>query len=387
MLDQLADTDTDKDSGPRPKSTAPSGDVEGSVRHLGPQDLEAYSSGRLTSARLDYCRTHLDSCEDCRSELEDLRIFKSELSGFPRAEPNRRELGRPKRRGGLRVTQVVSVATVVVAAGSTLLLWKHGSPWSRHESPRPTTTAAAVSTAQSSGASATPGTPAALAASATPTAVATSAALATPGARATPTAVATPGAATTAAALAARPIAGLPHDAKSAAAPEANTGFALLGPFGEAISDTRPEFRWQPLPGAIGYSVAIVDTGLHPVQHSPALRATVWRPRRPLRPGHTYLWEVTATMPGGAKVVASQPSPSEAAILRIIPPKLADEIQHFRQGHHEAHLVLGALYAQAGMLTESADELRKVPPGDPGYNAARTLLAGLESTKPSDAPP
>jgi hypothetical protein len=398
VLDQLLDTDTDKDSGQRPKLAAQSGDVEGTVRHLGPQDLEAYSSGRLTSARLDYCRTHLDSCEDCRSELEDLRIFKSELSGFPRAEPNRRELGRQKRRSGLTLTQVASVATVFVAAGSTLLLWKHGSPWSKHESPRPNTTAAAVSVAQSPEASATPGTSAALAASATPAELASSAmpaavtasampnaraASGAPAARATPTALATSAARATPVALAAS---GAAATAKSAAAPEANTGFALLGPFGEAISETRPEFRWQPLPGAIGYSVAIVDTGLHPVQHSPALRATVWRPRRPLRPGHTYLWEVTATMPGGAKVVASQPSPSEA-ILRIIPPKLADEIEHFRQGHHEAHLVLGVLYAQAGMLTESADELRKVPPGDPAYNTARTLLTSLSSTtNPTDAP-
>jgi hypothetical protein len=57
----------------------------------------------------------------------------------------------------------------------------------------------------------------------------------------------------------------------------------------------------------------------------------------------------------------------------------------FRQGHQEAHLVLGALYAQAGMLTDSAAELRKVPPGDPSYNKAQTLLYSLSSANPSDA--
>jgi hypothetical protein len=104
----------------------------------------------------------------------------------------------------------------------------------------------------------------------------------------------------------------------AATTPAANTGFSLLGPFGEATSETRPRFSWQPLPGAIGYKVAIVDLGLHPVQHSPALRATTWRPRRPLPAGRTYLWQVTATLHGGSKVVASSPTPS-AALLQITP--------------------------------------------------------------------
>jgi hypothetical protein len=107
-----------------------------------------------------------------------------------------------------------------------------------------------------------------------------------------------------------------PHSETQAA----NTGFALLGPFGEA-TETRPEFSWQPLPGAVRYSVVIVDVGLHPVQRSRSLRKTVWRPRRPLRSGRSYLWQVTATLRGGSKVVASEPSASET-LLRIVPPEL-----------------------------------------------------------------
>jgi hypothetical protein len=84
---------------------------------------------------------------------------------------------------------------------------------------------------------------------------------------------------------------------------------------------------------------------------------------------------------GGSKVVASAPSPSET-LLRIIPLKLADEMARFRQSHQDAHLVLGTLYAQAGMLTDSADELKKIPPGDSAYNTARTLLQNLPSTNP-----
>jgi hypothetical protein len=46
------------------------------------------------------------------------------------------------------------------------------------------------------------------------------------------------------------------------------------------------------------------------------------RPRRPLRRGQTYLWQVTATLRGGSTVVDSGP-PSPEALLRIIPSNLA----------------------------------------------------------------
>jgi anti-sigma factor RsiW len=406
VLDQLSDADSVLE----PKSTAQSGGVAGSTRHLTPEDLEAYANGRLASSRLDYCRTHLDSCDACRAELEDLRIFKSELSGFQRSEPNRRELKPRRRRRGVTLPQAVSVAAIVVVAGAAVFWWERGSLRGHKPS-------SAVSVGQS---------PVASAGSGAPTAVGTSAAS---GASAAPAARTTSAAPTAAPQRAAPPapvaahmqtrdtrvadeLNALPDDVRSAVSeaiqhgklqlptdatrlrgrapplsgtPAANTGFALLGPFGEAISETRPEFSWQPLPAAIRYSVVIVDVGLHPVQRSPSLRKTVWRPRRPLRRGRTYLWQVTATLRGGSKVVASEPSPSETP-LRIVPLKLADDLAHFRRGHEEAHLVLGALYAQAGMLTESADELRKVPRGDSSYDTAQTLLKSLLSTNQCDAP-
>jgi hypothetical protein len=284
VLDQLPDTESILE----PKSPAQSGGVAGSTRHLTPEDLEDYANGRLASARLDHCRIHLDFCDACRAELEDLRIFKSELAGFQRSEPSRREPERRKRRRGFTLPQAVSVATVVVIAGAAIFWWERGSPWRNK-------TSAAVSVGQSPVASAGSG-----ASVAPPTPIA-------PPAAAAPPAPAPPPA----------PAAAL----KRAPPPPlaaANTGFALLGPFGEAISETRPEFSWQPLPGAIRYSVVIVDVGLHPVQRSPSLRKTVWRPRRPLRRGRTYLWQVTATLPGGSKVVASEPSVSET-LLRISP--------------------------------------------------------------------
>ena len=362
MLDQLSDTDSVLDR----KSSAKPVDVEGSTRHLSHEDLEAYANGRLAATRLSSCQTHLDSCEACRAELEDVRTLQTELASFSRPEASRSQPGRLRRRRSLALPLTASAAAILVAGVGTIVWWRHGS-LSAHKTP------VAVSVARSAAPSAVPVAPAAspapaaapapatspsLVASHMPTASVAVPALATPAKSAAPAAshpsasrvpsvssapapsvtpVTSP--ALTASARPAAPNAlviptSLParaappapttaslqsRDAHLAATPPAaNTGFSLLGPFGEPTSETRPQFSWQPLPGAIGYRVTIVDLSLHPVQHSPALRATTWRPRRALAHGRTYLWQVTATLHGGAKIVASSPTPS-AALLQITP--------------------------------------------------------------------
>jgi len=289
VLDQLSETDSKLES----------------ARHLTPEDLEAYTTGRLAPARSSFCQTHLDSCEACRAELEDLRTFKGELAGFSRPESQPREFGRSKRRRKLSLPLGAAIAVIFISAVAAAF-------WLRHEKSRTNKVSVATSVAQP------PVAPAAANTQTNDTRVAA----AIPGQRAA-------GASTAPEANRASASA-----SPSPGTPEANKGFALLGPVGKTISETRPEFSWQPLPGAIRYSVAIVDARLHPVQRSPALRTTVWRPRRPLRRGRTYLWQVTATLRGGRKVVASAP----------------------------------------GTLTESAEELSKAPSGDSGPGAARTLL-------------
>jgi hypothetical protein len=248
-----------------------------SIRHPPQEELQAYANGRLESSRLSYCQAHLDSCDACRAELEDLRTLQSDLSAFSQAASAQRGLGRSRPRRKLALPLTTLVAAIFVAAVCTFVFW-------RRESPR----------------ASKPATPAPIQQAAT-----------------------SPPAAPvqTSDTQHADKVAAVLEDAdrfRSRSPPEINREFALLGPLGDTIAETRPQFSWQPLPGATRYSVAIVDAGLHPVQRSPALRTTVWRPRRPLRRGRTYLWQVTATLRGGSKVVASGPSPS-GALLRINP--------------------------------------------------------------------
>ena len=277
MLDELADAAP----AAKPGLTAQSSDQEESVRHLTREDLAAYASGQLTPDRLSYCQAHLDACEECREELEDLRTFKSEAA-FPPPMPNRGVLG--KRRRGLTLPQAATIAAIFVAAVATAL-------WFRHQSPRANETSVASTVAPApvpppvesaqTGAAAAADNPASAVKPATP--------VASQQGKAQP--------------AASRPQQRAPT---SPGAPQAKPVFALLGPLGE-VSDTRPEFSWQPVAGAVHYSIAVVDTRLHPVEHSHALHATVWRPHRPLHHGRTYLWQVTATLPGGHKIVASAP--------------------------------------------------------------------------------
>jgi anti-sigma factor RsiW len=305
VLDQLSDTDSVVER----KSTAKPVSVEGSIRHLSNEDLEAYASGRLTSTRLSACQTHLDSCDACRAELEDIRTLQTELASFSRPETSQHQPDLLRRRRGLPLPLIAAVTAILVAGVTTVVWWRHGSLPARQ-----TSTAALI--ARSAAAPAEPVALAGAPASPAPATPATSHPAASVASRIPAPAPSAAPATSHTLAASARPVA--PTTLAALPAPVANTGFSLLGPFGEATPETRPRFSWQPLPGAIGYKVAIVDLGLHPVQHSPALRATTWRPRRPLAPGHTYLWQVTATLHGGSKVVASAPTPS-AALLQITP--------------------------------------------------------------------
>ena len=294
MLDDVSDTE----SGPKPRLIAQPGGVGGSIRHLPQDDLEAYVNGQLTSAKLDYCRTHLDACEACRAELEDLRTLRSHSIGLRGSDPIGRELERRKRRRRLKASLVAAGATVSLAGIAAVLWWGHEQ-----------TRASKVSVAAINTHSATAAPERIMRPVATLTnATGMESRVTTPTSTQPSATVQLGGRAST-----------------SAAATPADTRFALLGPVGEAVSETRPEFSWQPLAGAVHYSVIIVDEGLHPVQRSRALRMTNWRPRRPLRRGHTYLWQVTATLRGGTKVVASAPL---EARLRIAPAIAGDAAQH-----------------------------------------------------------
>src|SRR5882757_1552360 len=100
-IDVLDDV-LDKEAGSKPKLVTQSGGVGSGVRHLSQDELDAYMNGRLPAGRLDSCSTHLDSCDACRAELEDLRTFKSSAAGLSQSGSLGRELDRRKRQRQLQ---------------------------------------------------------------------------------------------------------------------------------------------------------------------------------------------------------------------------------------------------------------------------------------------
>jgi hypothetical protein len=160
--------------------------------------------------------------------------------------------------------------------------------------------------------------------------------------------------------------------------------FEVLSPLGEAVLDVRPAFRWQAVSEATSYSVAIFDAQLNQVESSGPVNVTEWTPRRPLKRGELYLWQVTARLSGGKSI--SEPSPpSPEAKFKVVSEEKAGEIAHFQEAHHESHVVLGILYAQAGALEKAQHELEQLPKGDPNYELAQKLLKSvMELRRPPD---
>ena len=156
--------------------------------------------------------------------------------------------------------------------------------------------------------------------------------------------------------------------------------FEVLEPVGGIVREVRPTFRWQPLPGATSYSVAIFDPKLKLVQSSPAVAATQWTAGQPLQRGQIYLWQVIAKLSDGGSVSSPRPPSPEARFL-VLDQRKAGEISQFQTTHPEAHLALGILYAEAGLLEQGDRELGQVPKSDPYYDLAQKLLKSIQEIR------
>jgi len=318
--------------------------------HLAYEQMEAYVDCQLSPDQIDDVRAHVSVCQTCAEEVLDLEDFRRQMQQ-PAVTPAVRP--EPRHRPVFPMRQAAAVAALGLAA---LLIYL----WQRHGGlSRSNVEVARVATGDG---------PAKI----DDSQVAPEMASLSPQARLA-----------VAEAIEHRELhlptglAGLRGQAQTLLGPsDDGERFAVLAPVGEVVIDARPDFRWQPLKGAASYSVAIFDAGLHEAQSSPTLHTTQWQPVQPLQRGHTYQWQVTAKMKDGTTVISPRP-PSAEARIQILQQPAADELERFRQAHAQAHLVLGILYAQAGMLTDAETELAKVPSEDPRHDTAQTLLNGV----------
>jgi hypothetical protein len=155
--------------------------------------------------------------------------------------------------------------------------------------------------------------------------------------------------------------------------------FTLQSPIGKVVSSTQPVLRWTPLVGAASYVVEVYDEQFNLVAKSPALQQTVWTPPQPLARGRLYAWQVKASQ-NGQEVIAPKP-PATQARFRVLAQAQAAELARARRTHRSAHLLLGLLYTQAGLLDEAEKELRALQAANPQAASARRLLANVQALR------
>jgi hypothetical protein len=154
--------------------------------------------------------------------------------------------------------------------------------------------------------------------------------------------------------------------------------FSVIEPAGTVLMIDRPTFRWSPMEGATGYVVEVYDSKFNLVVTSPQLTSRSWAAPA-LSRGKVYAWQVKAIKDG--REFSSPRPPAPQARFRILDRAKANELAKTRRAYPSSHLVLGLLYAEAGLLKEAEQELRALQKANPGSEIARGLLSQVQALR------
>ena len=154
------------------------------------------------------------------------------------------------------------------------------------------------------------------------------------------------------------------------------SAFSLINPVGTVTRKTRPTLSWRPLTGATSYTVAILDDAYNVVTKSSPLTTTSWTPTAELDRGRVYLWQVTSLKEG--KEYLSPAAPEPEARFKVLDKAIMDELISIEKTSN-SHLVRGTMYARAGLLNEAEKELRALVAANPNSKLARELLLSVRA--------
>ena len=159
--------------------------------------------------------------------------------------------------------------------------------------------------------------------------------------------------------------------------------FAIIEPAGKVLLASRPAFKWTWLVGAgrlcrESLRRAIQSGLIQPPAHRPQLDGAAARARAGL-------------------FVAGQSGQGRTGIHRAQPAGAGRQIQNPRSGrsrrdsrarrdYASSHLLLGLLYARAGLLDEAEREFRSLQNANPDSDAPRKLAASVSAPRRSEAP-
>jgi hypothetical protein len=98
--------------------------------------------------------------------------------------------------------------------------------------------------------------------------------------------------------------------------------------------------------------------------------------------GRVYQWQVTAHLQDGSSLSAPAP-PQPEARFRVLDRDKEEELSRFASAHPDAHLALGILDAQAGLLSKAEQQFRQVSQTDADYQPAQRLLKRIQEIRSS----
>ena len=153
--------------------------------------------------------------------------------------------------------------------------------------------------------------------------------------------------------------------------------FSLIAPVGTAVQSDRPTFRWNALNGATGYIVTVFDSNFNRVTNSQALARTEWAPPDALERGRIYSWQVTAIKDG--ERIKSPVTPAPEARFKVLDSALSAELESAKKTYNKSHLLLGILYARAGLMDAAADEFQALLKANPRSPIARRLASEIKA--------
>ncbi len=155
----------------------------------------------------------------------------------------------------------------------------------------------------------------------------------------------------------------------------ASPEFRLLSPINLVLKTDRPSFHWKGLEGVATFQVTIFDEALNKVAESQSLTTTEWTVTRPLARGQTFVWQVRAS--ANQREIVAPAAGSSRARFKVLEQAKDEEIARARKTFANSHLLMGILYADAGLLDDAEREFRALRNANPQSPVARSLLQSI----------
>ncbi len=154
----------------------------------------------------------------------------------------------------------------------------------------------------------------------------------------------------------------------------ARPSFHVVSPLATAVVEDTPLFRWTPVAGAT-FTVSVYDDQFRLVTKSRALKETAWRPDRSLARGAVYRWEVK--MVSGEHTESAPGTTEPEATFSVLGDADARRLADARAAMSNEPLAMGILYANAGALDDARRELSAAALGsDPARKSLSERLRG-----------